>query len=188
MTKRNSATTITALAIAIGFQGCARTPPPPPKVTAIDLRIADESARFLERSLSALPDDHEIVRRYGTFVSMETDSVERHPAYGAGLGAGGTPPCLKFGCHCTFKKFPAHLVVTIFEGDVGSGPAFCSSPGESPVEFVLEPSAENVRTGVLSDCNPKMIGNELWYVREGDDQLRVRCEVSCWLSHPDFIP
>jgi hypothetical protein len=200
------------LFIAIGLLGCAGgspppPSPPPPKVTALDLRIADESASFLEQALSTLPDDHDIVHRYGRFISLQTDPVKMHSAYG-GPFEGGTPACLKLRCRCTFEKFPAYLAVTIYEGKAGSGTAFAYQPDEILMEpsakavgagrlfsligidgeILMDPSPDAVATGVLSGCKPQLIGDQLWYVRAGGDQSRVSCTLDCTIWHPDFVP
>ena len=172
-----------AMLIVTGLHGCVERPAPPlpPPVTATDLRIAHECAALLEQTLHTLPNDHDIIRRYGRILSMSTDPVERHPTYGAGLGPGGSPPCLEMRCRCSFEKFPAQIDVTIFESKGGDGPAFFYPAGEFPGQFQMT-------AGVESDRKPQLINNELWYVREGGDQSRTRCFVRCWLKHPDFIP
>lgn len=176
---------ISAPLVAAMCSGCADSPQKPlPKVTDVDLRIAEETVSFLKEYLSALPENHELVQRYGRFVSLETEPVVRHPAYAASFGPGGSSPCLGLGCRCVFEEFPGYLPVTIFEAKDRSGPGFYLDG----FEIVMQPKVEVVTTGVLSDCQPKLIDGELWFVREGGDQVAVRCMIHCWIGHPDFVP
>lgn len=156
----------------------------PPKVTQVDLRIAEETTSFLKESLAALPETHELIQRYGRFVSLEASPVQRNSAYKAPFGEGGFPACLHLGCRCVFEKHPGYLSVTIFKSKDQSGPSFY----QDGYQVVMEPTAETVTTGVLFDCQPKLIDGELWFVREGGDQVSVRCTLQCWIGHPDFVP
>jgi hypothetical protein len=186
MTLRDLAA-VTVLIISVISPGCARKRPPPlapPKVTPLDVQIAEESAALVQRTLSTLSEDHEIVQRYGRFVAMETSPVQRMAQVAAPQGPGGFPAHLKLECRCTFERFPGTIAVVILPGDEGTLPQFYGQP----TDFVMEPSTEAVTTGVLSDCRPLLKGSQLWYVRQGGDQAQVRCTLDCWIKHPAFVP
>jgi hypothetical protein len=176
------------LLIAVGvlwhLSGCSRRPPPspsppPPQVTPLDHRVAAESADFLEKTLSSLPQSHDFVRFYGRFVSMKATPFEKKPAYGPALGPGGTPSCLVFKCLCTCERFPAIVSVMVFKGNAGTDVAMS--------QLFLEPSQETVTSDRFSDLKPTLKENELWFVRDGSDQLQLRCTVNCHIRHPDFV-
>lgn len=160
--------------------------PRPPKVTEVDLRIAEETAEFLKESLAALPDTHDLIQRYGRFVSLDASPVQRNSAYKVPFGEGGYPACLRMNCRCVFEKYPCELSVIILAGSGEPAPRFYYT--EAEYVYDMAPKAETVTTGVLSDCKPQLIDQELWYVREEPDQMAVRCTVQCWIIHRDFVP
>ena len=166
-----------ALAIVTAL-GCTYSPDPP--VTSADRRIAAESAILIQATLTNLPDSHEIVQRYGKFVSLDS-----HRAYRRGstrtLDQKINVAHLNLWCECSFEKYPATIELMITKGN-------SHGTSDSPLELVMEPSAESVTTGVLSGSKPELRGKELWYVGGENNLTQVNCRLHGRILHPEVVP
>ena len=149
-----------------------------PEITAHDRVVIERSKRLIEEQLHSLSDDHDIVLIYGRFLSLNVQKPVKRRANSGSFGPGlGYPTHITFECICEFSKFRGMMTVSIMQGWE-----------TTEVEFDVTPSHAAATLGPLSGCKVIQQGNELWYVREGGDNLKSRSVLSCRILDPDFEP
>ncbi len=145
----------------------------------VDKQIADECFKLIGQTLEKLPEDHELVKRYGKFVSMDgSTSVKRYRRYEVPYGFSEYPSRLTLECSCKFDRFSTSIVVTVTRNEDGS-----------EIEFggiYISPSSESSNNGALRDSKLVQKGKDVWF--EQNDGSATHCFVTCSIYHPDFEP
>ena len=158
-------------ALPLFTSGCVRQRPEtlePRELTEFDKELAEEAIRFIEQAAA----EQKVVNRYGKLNSIKMKAL----AWGQSLSIGDIHPTriLLMICTAEFDRLTVDIPVG-FSNTLPSGIHLTPS-----YEF------ETKEDSPLADCQLKTYGGELWFVRNGGNMMRVKCDISACYNHPDF--
>ena len=158
-------------AVAVTIHRSARTEnEKKARLRVVDDRIGGDIEILLQRELTSLPPEHEIVERFGRFVSLE----------GAMSGRGGrlAPNRVVFIATAHFERARSNVEIRVDNGPTTRISSLTAIPS---AKWVRENSAE------YGPFTFEVIDGWMWMKGHGADQSQGRCSIDGAVEHPHHL-